>query len=83
MKYVEVCPLCKNTDAAMQKPMNPPSYANSIPLLDLSRFDAAESKERAEFLAGLKDAAREVGFFYLAGHGNAPELAAQAHGPGY
>lgn len=49
-------------------------YTNSIPLLDLSRFNAAEGKERAAFLAELKDAARHVGFFYITGHGIEPAL---------
>jgi isopenicillin N synthase-like dioxygenase len=41
---------------------------NSIPLIDLRRFDAGEA-ERATFLHQLRDAARGVGFFYLVGHG--------------
>jgi isopenicillin N synthase-like dioxygenase len=44
-----------------------------IPVLDLRRFDAAEAP-RAAFLAELREAAHEVGFFYLSGHGVAPEL---------
>lgn len=39
-----------------------------IPLLDLSDFDAGEAP-RADFLARLRVAARDVGFFYVAGHG--------------
>jgi isopenicillin N synthase-like dioxygenase len=46
---------------------------NAIPLLDLRRFDAGAT-ERAGFLAELRAAARDVGFFYLSGHGVAPEL---------
>ena len=46
---------------------------NAIPLLDLGRLGAGAS-ERAGFLAELRAAARDVGFFYLAGHGVAPEL---------
>jgi isopenicillin N synthase-like dioxygenase len=46
---------------------------NSIPLLDLGHFDADE-KKRAEFLSQLRDAARQVGFFYLTGHGVEPAL---------
>jgi isopenicillin N synthase-like dioxygenase len=38
-----------------------------IPLLDLRRFDAADAR-RAAFLAELRAAAHEVGFFYLSGH---------------
>jgi isopenicillin N synthase-like dioxygenase len=41
---------------------------SSIPLLDLGRF-AAGAKERASFLEDLRDAARQVGFFYVTGHG--------------
>jgi isopenicillin N synthase-like dioxygenase len=53
--------------------MNAPRCENSIPLLDLECFDAGESK-RAAFLAELRDAARQVGFFYLTGHGIDPAL---------
>jgi isopenicillin N synthase-like dioxygenase len=42
---------------------------SSIPLLDLSRFDAAKRDERAAFLSELRNAARQVGFFYITGHG--------------
>jgi isopenicillin N synthase-like dioxygenase len=38
-----------------------------IPQLDLRRFDAGEA-QRAAFLAELRTAAHEVGFFYAAGH---------------
>ncbi len=47
---------------------------NSIPSLDLSRFDAAEGEERAAFLSELRDAARRAGFFYITGHGIEPAL---------
>ncbi|WP_036260646.1 isopenicillin N synthase family dioxygenase [Methylocapsa aurea] len=43
-----------------------PQYS-SLPLLDLRRLEDAD--ERAGFLADLRSAARDVGFFYLAGHG--------------
>ena len=46
---------------------------HSIPLLDLSRFDAGEPT-RTNFLSELRRAAHDVGFFYLAGHGIDPEL---------
>lgn len=39
-----------------------------LPVLDLTRFDAGAA-ERRTFLADLRSAARDVGFFYLAGHG--------------
>ncbi|MBI0432606.1 isopenicillin N synthase family oxygenase [Roseomonas sp. KE0001] len=39
-----------------------------LPLLDLSRLDAGP-EERAAFLAELRATARDVGFFYLGGHG--------------
>ena len=44
------------------------------PLLDLSRFDAATSSERTAFLLELREAARQVGFFYVTGHGVEPAL---------
>ena len=45
--------------------------ARGIPHLHLGRLDAG-SAERAAFLADLRAAARDVGFFHLAGHGIAP-----------
>lgn len=39
----------------------------SLPVLDFSRFASADS--RSGFLAELRTAARDVGFFYLVGHG--------------
>lgn len=45
----------------------------AIPELDLGRFDAGDAS-RASFLSDLCVAARDVGFFYLTGHGIAPEL---------
>jgi isopenicillin N synthase-like dioxygenase len=53
--------------------MNSSPADNPIPLLDLSRLDAGEAA-RAAFLADLRTAAREVGFFYLSGHGVEPDL---------
>ncbi|WP_448953142.1 isopenicillin N synthase family dioxygenase [Labrys neptuniae] len=44
------------------------SSAETLPILDFSRFDAGES-ERAAFLKDLREAARGPGFFYLTGHG--------------
>ena len=41
---------------------------SKLPVLDLSRFDAGAA-ERAQFLAALGAAARDVGFFYVVGHG--------------
>src|SRR3974390_3188183 len=38
-----------------------------IPQLDLRRFDAGE-EQRAVFLAQLRAAAHDIGFFYLTGH---------------
>lgn len=40
----------------------------ALPFLDLQRLDAGPA-ERAAFLADLRAAVRDVGFFYLAGHG--------------
>jgi isopenicillin N synthase-like dioxygenase len=45
----------------------------AIPLLDLRRFDLGDKARRA-FLDELRGAAREVGFFYLAGHGVEPDV---------
>ena len=53
--------------------MTAPPSDNSIPLLDLSRLDAGEA-QRSAFLTELRSAARDVGFFYLSGHGVEPEL---------
>jgi isopenicillin N synthase-like dioxygenase len=48
--------------------------SRQIPVLDLRRFDAGEA-ERAAFLVELREAAHEVGFFYVTGHGvDAPLL---------
>src|SRR5580698_299806 len=46
---------------------------SSIPLLDLGRLDAGEAR-RSAFLAELRAASRDVGFFYLTGHGVDPDL---------
>ena len=40
----------------------------SVPQLDLRGFDGGES-QRAQFLAELRIAAHDIGFFYLIGHG--------------
>lgn len=44
------------------------SAALKLPLLDLRRFDAGGAA-RADFLCDLRCAARNIGFFYLTGHG--------------
>lgn len=44
------------------------SYSVTLPLLDLRRFEHG-ADERAAFLGQLREAAHEVGFFYLVGHG--------------
>jgi len=43
--------------------------APALPILDLSQFDHGDAEARADFLASLRDAARDIGFFYLRGHG--------------
>ena len=52
-----------------------------LPILDLGRFDRG-GRDQAAFLKDLRHAARDIGFFYLAGHGIAPaevdELFAEA-----
>ncbi len=51
-----------------------PAAPASLPVLDFARF-SADPQERAAFLNDLGAAAREVGFFYLTGHGISPETA--------
>ncbi len=53
--------------------MKSSSSEGAIPLLDLDRFEADE-RSRSQFLTQLRSAAREVGFFYLTGHGVEPDL---------
>lgn len=40
----------------------------TLPLLDLSQLDG-DARRRRAFLDDLRAAARDVGFFYLRGHG--------------
>lgn len=51
---------------------------STLPLLDFSQFRAGGSA-RQQFLVDLRRAAHEIGFFYLSGHGIAPELAQKVH----
>ncbi|MFI1918561.1 isopenicillin N synthase family dioxygenase [Nocardia sp. NPDC020380] len=44
-----------------------------LPLIDISRF-RGPAADRAEFLAELRHAAHEIGFFYVVGHGVPAEL---------
>ncbi len=44
------------------------SDISALPILDLSLLDGSDS-QRQRFLADLRHAARDVGFFYLTGHG--------------
>lgn len=46
----------------------------ALPILDLSRFNSSTA-EREAFLQQLRDTARNVGFFYLKGHGVTDALA--------
>ncbi len=41
--------------------------ATTLPILDLARY--ADPTEKTAFLADLRHAAREIGFFYLINHG--------------
>lgn len=41
--------------------------ATTLPILDLARY--ADPAEKAAFLADLRHAARDIGFFYLINHG--------------
>ena len=50
--------------------------AHSLPLLDLSLLNGSET-DRQAFLADLRHAARDIGFFYLTGHGIDPTLLEQ------
>ncbi|MBL1376328.1 isopenicillin N synthase family dioxygenase [Zobellella iuensis] len=50
--------------------------SDSLPILDLSRYDAG-TIQKTQFLADLRGAARDVGFFYLTGHGISAELLLQ------
>lgn len=52
------------------------STLTHLPELDLGQLDASP-RQRAQFLTALRNAAREVGFFYLTGHGIDPELQRQ------
>src|SRR5476649_1147972 len=47
--------------------------ATSLPLLDLSRLEQGPAA-RAVFLSELRQAARDIGFFYLTGHSMEPQL---------
>ncbi|MGA2638733.1 isopenicillin N synthase family dioxygenase [Methylocella sp.] len=47
---------------------DPAARGGVLPVIDLSALDAG-ADERAHFLADLRRASREVGFFYLTGHG--------------
>ena len=42
---------------------------SALPLVDISRFTAAPGPEREAFLAELRHAAHDIGFFYVVGHG--------------
>jgi isopenicillin N synthase-like dioxygenase len=52
--------------------MSEPTYT-SLPVLDLTRLEGSPA-ERAAFLAELRRTAYDLGFFYVTGHGVAPEL---------
>ena len=56
--------------------MTPPLTLKNLPLLDLSQLDG-DAGQRQAFLDGLRIAARDVGFFYLRGHGVDSALNAQ------
>ncbi|HHH0918705.1 TPA: isopenicillin N synthase family dioxygenase [Yersinia enterocolitica] len=49
---------------------------DTLPLLDLSLLNGSET-ERQTFLDALRHAARDIGFFYLTGHGIDPALLQQ------
>lgn len=56
--------------------MTPPLRLKTLPQLSLSQLDG-DRRQRQAFLDGLREAARDVGFFYLRGHGVDNRLNAQ------
>src|ERR1700722_12895380 len=63
------CRLTETASAVIEERAMPVAVeAETLPTLDLRRFDGHVS-ERSRFLEELRTAARNVGFFYLAGHG--------------
>lgn len=46
-----------------------PFSAAALPVLDLTQFDCGDARMRTDFLARLREASRDIGFFYLRGHG--------------
>lgn len=56
--------------------MRSSALPDTLPMLDLALFDA-EGQERDAFLARLRLAAHDIGFFYLTGHGIDPDLLRQ------
>lgn len=50
----------------------------TLPVLDLRRLNAG-SAERDTFLADLRHAVRDVGFYYVTGHGIAPAVLEEAY----
>ena len=46
----------------------------ALPLVDISRFRSGDPAVREAFLADLRHAAHDVGFFYVTGHGIAPDV---------
>ncbi|CND93328.1 putative iron/ascorbate oxidoreductase family protein [Yersinia nurmii] len=56
--------------------MNHETTRYRLPLLDLSQLKCGETQRQA-FLTELRHAARDIGFFYLTGHGVNPELSRQ------
>nr|WP_114193520.1 isopenicillin N synthase family oxygenase [Edaphovirga cremea] len=53
--------------------MSQSNHADRLPLLDLAQLDLGE-EQRENFLNDLRHASRDIGFFYLKGHGVDPEL---------
>ncbi|MEX0921624.1 MAG: 2-oxoglutarate and iron-dependent oxygenase domain-containing protein [Rhodovibrionaceae bacterium] len=51
-----------------------------LPIFDLRRFSTGQGAARRAFAAELARACEEVGFFYLAGHGVAPETLGAVRG---
>lgn len=53
----------------------PPRPTDHVPLIDLSR--ATDDAGKASVARELHDACRQIGFFYITGHGLSPDLIAQ------
>ncbi len=65
---IQILPGSLHGHCSILQPMRTGDDNTAIPLLDLHRFDSADA-QRGAFLAELREAAHDVGFFYVTGHG--------------